>query len=71
MTNEMIIFSTREYQRSHFCLPKGRGYWGFEIDGKEFWTTGTFTEAKKNVIAHVKATAPAGYNDFVNVIVLP
>lgn len=66
-----IEFSTREYLREHMRMPKGYGYWGFEFEGHEFWAYGTLTEAKKACRAHIKEVAPAGYDGYVVVKVLP
>ena len=52
-------------------MPRGYGYWGFEFEGHEFWTTGTLTEAKKACRAHIKEVAPEGYKGYVIVNVLP
>ena len=66
-----IDFTDREYLRDHGRKPKGRGFWGFEFEGYQFWATGTLTEAKKACRAEVKRLAPEGYTGFVIVNILP
>lgn len=66
-----ITFTDREYRRDHCTAPRGRGYWGFEFEGHEFWACGTLTEAKKACREEVKRLAPKGYTGFVTVNVLP
>ena len=66
-----IEFTTREYMRDHGRMPKGRGYWGFEYEGYEFWAYGTLSEAKKACKEDVKKNAPKGYVGIVYVNVLP
>lgn len=48
-----IYTDTREYFRSHFKEPKGRGYWAFRIKGETKWFNGLYGEAKKQ--AHAAA----------------
>jgi hypothetical protein len=41
---------TTGYEFSHGRKPRGYGFWGFARvghPGEEFWTTGTYTEAKR------------------------
>lgn len=66
-----IEFSDSEYRFENGHAPKGFGYWGFEFEGHEYWTSGTLTEAKKACKAEVKRFAPAGYVGNVCVKVLP
>lgn len=66
-----IVFTTREYLRDHGRLPRGRGYWGFEFEGRDFWATGTLTEAKAACVRHIREIAPKGYDKVVYVNVLP
>ena len=66
-----IEFTDREYWREHMKAPKGRGYWGFEFEGYEFWATGTLGDAKKACKAEVRKVAPEGYTGIVYVNILP
>ena len=66
-----IIFSSSEYQREHGKAPKGYGRWGFEFEGREFWATGTLTDAKKETVAEIRRVAPEGYTGTVYVNILP
>lgn len=62
-----IWFNTREYEREHDRKPKGYGSWAFFFEGLEFWANGTYAEAKKACIAHIKSIAPEDYKGFVEV----
>lgn len=66
-----IEFMSREYMREHGRQPKGRGFWGFEFEGHEFWHNGTLAECKKACREYVKTVAPEGYTGFVTVNILP
>lgn len=66
-----IEFNDSEYRYEDGCAPKGYGYWGFAYEGYEFWTTGTYTEAKKACRKDVKEHAPKDYHGYVEVKVLP
>ena len=66
-----IAFTDREFWREHGKAPKGRGCWGFSFEGYEFWACGTLAEAKKACRAEIKKLAPAGYEGYVSVNILP
>lgn len=65
-----IEFTDREYRFEHGRAPKGYGYWGFEYEGRQFWTTGTLTQAKAACRKEIRKQAPEGYA-YVVVTVLP
>lgn len=62
-----IEFNTREYRFTYGKEPKGRGMWAFFFEGQEYWAWGTYTEAKKACVKHIKEIAPKGYKGFVTV----
>jgi len=51
-----IEFSNRQQLIAFGKCHRGYGNWGFEYLGKEFWATGTLTEAKKACREHIKQT---------------
>lgn len=51
-----VEFSNRQQLIAYGKVMLGYGLWGFEYLGKEFWTTGTLTEAKKACREHIKQT---------------
>ena len=67
MKNSQIYFNTREYEYEHGRQPKGYGMWAFFFEGYEFWAHGTYAEAKKQCIKHIKSIAPADYENDVEV----
>lgn len=66
-----VEWMTDEYVFEHGESPKGYGYWGFTCEGYEFWASGTYTEAKKNVKAQIKKVAPADFKGTVYASVMP
>lgn len=66
-----IEFKTRDYEWTHGHAPRGRGYWGFELDGHEFWAYGTLTEAKKACRAEITEKMRHEYIGTVYVNVMP
>ena len=62
-----IQFHTREYVRSHFKEPKGRGSWGFRIGGEVHLSPSmTYAEARKwaaDIARAVETKAPVIYVD--------
>ena len=58
-----VRFSTRQYEFSHMKAPRGYGYWIFaDDDGTEYDAVGTYSDAKRIVIAKVRyATQTDGY----------
>lgn len=66
-----IIFSTREYEYEHGCLPKGRGWWFFTFEDLTFQYTGTFGEAKKACRKYIHQIAPHGYLQTIYVNIEP
>lgn len=51
-----IEFSNRQQLIAYGKAMRGYGNWGFEYLGKEFWTVGTLTEAKKACRKHIQQT---------------
>lgn len=64
-----IEFSTRDYRWTYGHEPRGRGWWWFSFEGMEYCTSGTFTEAKRACIKHIREVAPKGYVGHVVVTV--
>lgn len=52
-----IDVKTESYQWAHGHLPRGNGYWAFEIGGEIFWAKGLYSKAKAEA---VKAAKVAG-----------
>ena len=73
MTNPVVSFSSRDYERSHGRAPRGRGLWVFDVKGcgmhlssqyslgVRMHVSGTLTEAKARVRREIKGWAKAGY----------
>ncbi len=64
----MYVFSNSHYERSHGKAPKGRGSWGFEVNGEvEFvWGNSTLSQAKKQITEILKNRGiPVGTTIFV------
>ena len=73
MTNPVVSFSSRDYERSHGRAPRGRGLWVFDVEGcglhvssqnglgMRMHASGTLTEAKAEVRREIKGWAKAGY----------
>lgn len=53
-----IEFTTRDYEASHGRRPRGKGIWWFDIEGFEFQSFGTLTEAKKECRKKIRETIP-------------
>ena len=71
MKNSQIEFSTSNYCWTYGHEPKGYGMWGFGFEGHEWFApTGTYAQAKKACIQHIKEIAPADYDGYVIVKVL-
>lgn len=54
-----VIVSTSNYEFTHGKKPRGRGYWCFDIAGKDFWVPKDgsgegavmYSEAKKRAVS--------------------
>lgn len=66
-----IEFTDSEYRFENGHAPKGYGCWGFSFEGREFWATGTLTQAKKSCREEIRRVAPIGYGLPVTVNILP
>jgi len=66
-----VEFDTTEFFRTYARQPKGYGGWAFEFEGMEpvFAPSSTYADARKWVIAQVRAAAPANYAKLVVVTV--
>lgn len=60
-----IEFSDRDYVWTYGHSPRGRGWWWFFFEGQEFTASGTFTEAKRACVKHIREIAPKGYQGHV------
>lgn len=60
-----VEFSNRQQLIAYGKVMRGYGLWGFEYLGKEFWTTGTLTEAKKACREHIKQTEGSKLHPYV------
>lgn len=54
MTNQIKV-NTERYKIVHGRLPRGRGYWGIEINGEVYWVVGTRTDAVREAITQALA----------------
>lgn len=71
MKNSQIEFNTSNYRWTYGHEPKGYGVWAFSFEGHEWFApAGTYTQAKKACIQHIKEIAPADYDGYVIVKVL-
>ena len=50
-----IEVNTNQYQFSHGKLPKGFGFWAFEIAGETRLFQGSYAGVKKQAVAEAKA----------------
>ena len=59
VSKKSVTVSTRRFEFAHGRQPRGRGLWGFELEGVEelMFVTGSFSDAKK---AAVEAAAKMG-----------
>jgi len=56
-----VQVNTREFERTHWRQPRGRGVWFFfGPAGQTFRTNGTFTEARKAAVNWAKEN---GFNE--------
>lgn len=63
MTNQTVLFDTRDFELAHGKRPRGFGSWAFSFDGRfvgvadprVLWTSGmTFAQARKLARAEAK-----------------